>query len=114
MQVKHGPGSLRISNIFLQGGENRSRDMPSSFLLKKGGGGNNVEFTINNAITKVMISRFSDASDKIRLIKSVREELVDSEILNLFEVDLSDISRIYVGPDIWEGKRDKWESSLEI
>lgn len=56
-----------------------------------------------------MISRFSDASDKIRSIKSVREELVDSEILNLFEVDLSDISRIYVGPDIWEGKRDKWE-----
>lgn len=41
-----------------------------------------------------MISRFSDASDKIRSIKSVREELVDSEILNLFEVDLSDISRI--------------------
>lgn len=56
-----------------------------------------------------MISRFSDASDKIRSIKSVREELVDLEILNLFEVDLSDISRIYVGPDIWEGKRDKWE-----
>lgn len=41
----------------------------------------------------------SEPSDKIRLIKSGREKFVDSEILNLFEVDLSDISRIYVGPD---------------